>query len=332
LEAGAMKTNERRTLIAGAAIAVATMLMPNTPSAARTEDVSGVTPYLIVSIQNLSPGGIGGAEAAVSWDLREYAGVAPPVMTGPLVAGGSNEFPSDICAISSGGPDFVPGALVGWRVKARLLSMDADGARVWLQWKRSVMDPTAVDATDLAREYEVRLIEGAPRAVIDLVRPPSGTNPSCDGVVVKVGFEFRDKRELSNSVLDYDVWLVHREADGREVVDRTAGRGAQGKRIDYLFRRLQYKPDGTSDGDREIDIDLKGSVKGRVRPDGRIDLSISAARMVIQGALGSGEEGNKKATVADGDTLELELPPHLAHGPRFSAQRTSIRVTVRRVS
>jgi hypothetical protein len=189
------------------------MLLPNAPSAARTEDVSGATPYLIVSIQNLSPSGIGGAD-----------------------------------------------------------------------------------------------------------------------VVVKVGLEFGDKRELSNSVLDYDVWLVHREADGREVVDRTAGRGLQGKRIDYLFRRLQYKPDGTPGADREIDIDLSGSVKGRVRPDGRIDVSISAERMIIQGALGSGEEGYKKATVADGDTLELELPPHLAHGPKFSSQRTSIRVTVRRVS
>lgn len=284
----------------------------------------GTNPYLVISIQNLGPTGPGGAEASSSWAL------GPDSIAAPTVGAGSAEF-ADLCALSSGGTSFQEGVRVGWRVEGRLVSRDAAGARVRLRWTRVVMDRTLVDQDGVVREYEARLVEGE-RAVLDLLRPRVGSDPACDGVVVKVWLELRDDPELANRVLDYDVWLVHREADGREVLDRMNGRGLQGREVDFLFKHLRYDSGGSPDPNGPIDVEVSGAVKGRVRSDGRIDLALRAARMTVERGLGNGENGNKLATVDDGETLEFEMPPYRGRGPGFQAQRTSIRVTVRRLS
>lgn len=291
---------------------------------APVDDSAGTIPYLVISIQNLSPAGPGGAQASPSWAL------SPDAIAAPTVGAGSAEL-ANLCAISGGGSELQPGTRVAWRVEGRLISRDADGARVWIRWTRLVMDRTLVEDDDLVREYETRLIEGE-RAVIDLIRPRAGTYPDCDGVVVKMWVEFRDAPQLANRVLDYDIWLVHREADGREVLDRMTGRGLQGRDVDYLFKHLRYDASGSPDPAGRIDVEVSGAVKGRLRLDGRIDLSLRAARITVERGLGNGENGNKQATVNDGETLEIEMPPHRGRAGGFERQRTAIRVTVRKLS
>ena len=288
------------------------------------DDTAGTAPYLVISIQTLSPAGPGGMEASPSWAL------SPDAIAAPTVGAGSAEL-ADLCAISAGGATLQPGTRVAWRVEGRLISRDADGARVWIRWTRTVMDRTLVEDDDSVREYETRLIEGE-RAVIDLIRPRAGTHAACDGVVVKMWLELRDAPQLANRVLDYDIWLVQREADGREVLDRITGRGLQGRDVDYLFKHLRYDASGSPDPAGPIDVEVSGAVKGRVRLDGRIDLSLRAARMTVERGLGNGENGNKQATVNDGETLEIEMPPHRGRSGGFERQRTAIRVTVRKLS
>ncbi len=137
---------------------------------------------------------------------------------------------------------------------------------------------------------------------------------------------------MANAVLDYDVWLVHREADGREVLDRMSGRGFQGHSVAYLFKQLRYDANGFPNPAGPVDVELRGSVKGRVRPDGQIDLAFGAGRTVLQSGRGNVRGGNKQATIGDGETIELEMPPYDLKGSGFDAQRTAIRVTVRRLS
>jgi hypothetical protein len=314
----------RRSLV-GFGIAGAFTLVLGVVSGIRAdvEPGTGATPVLYASIQALGPEGPGGAEASVSWDLST-ATVARPV-----VGAGSTQYPS-LCAISSGGPAFQPGTRVGWTVEGRLLSVDAEGARVAIRWSRNVMDPSLAGLGDMVREYETRLQEGS-RSVIDFLRSPLGEAPDCDGVVVRMWLEFRDPPELARAVLDYDVWLVHRDASGREALERSRGRTLQGEDLPYRFPSVEYAEDGrfSPGGFR---AEFGGRVKGRVRPDGRIDLSVRAARTLYEGALGNGSSGEKQATIDSGETIELELPAIADHGAGFEAQRTSIRVTVRRVT
>jgi hypothetical protein len=320
-----MPASIRRAARAAVGVVLATQMSQQPSVGAAVDASAGTTPYLVISIQSLSPTGPGGAEASPSWPL------SPDAIAAPTVGAGSAEF-ADLCAASAGGAAFQPGTRVAWRVEGRLISRDADGARVWIRWSRMVMDRTLVEVDDLVREYETRLIEGE-KAVIDLIRPRTGTGaPDCDGVVVKMWLELRDAPQLANRVLDYDIWLVHREADGREVLDRMTGRGLQGRDVDYLFKHLRYDASGLPDPAGPIDVEVRGAVKGRARLDGRIDLSLRAARMTVKRGLGNGENGSKQATINDGETLEIEMPPTRERGPGFEAQRTAIRVTVRRVS
>ena len=288
------------------------------------EQGSAATPALYASIQALERSGPGGAEASASWDL------STTTVARPTVGAGSAQYTS-LCAMSSGGAQFQPGTRVGWAVEGRLLSTDTDGARVAVRWTRKVLDPSLVGVEDLVREYETRLHEGT-RMVIDFLRPPAGDSEDCDGVVVKMWLEFRDPPELAGEVLDYDVWLVHYDAAGREVLERSRGRTLHGESLDYLFPRLRYTADGRLSADGAITADYAGSVRGRIRPDGRIDLALYAHRTVLDRSLGQGDSGQTQATVADGETLDFQMPPAVNRPGGFEAQRTSIRVTVRRVS
>lgn len=309
--------------MAGAALLLASLLTGDGPLAADIRDGSGAIPTLRLSIRALHPDGPGGVEASPSWQLSR------DTIAAPTVTAGSADY-ADLCAVGAGQP-LEPGIRVGWQVEGRLLDVDASGARVWIRWTRRVLDPRLVEAGDVVREYEARLTDGD-NFVLDLVRPRAGTNAECDGVVVQMGLAFTETPDLANAVLDYDVWLVHREANGREVLDRMSGRGLQGHSVDYLFKRLRYDTNGSPEPAGPVDVELRGSVKGRVRPDGQIDLAVGARRTVLKSRIGNSRGGNKQATVSDGETIELEMPPFDLEAPGFAAQRTAIRVTVRRLS
>ena len=319
-----MTRMSQTTCLTGSGLIAAALFIGHMSVAADIREGSGAIPTLRLSIRALHPNALGGVEASPSWQLSRDTVAAPTV-----TAGSANY--ADLCAIGAGGKSFQPGTRVGWQVEGRLLDVDASGARLWIRWTRRVLDPRVVDAGDVVREYEARMTEGH-NLVLDLVRPPAGTNPECDGVVVQMGLEFSEVPDLANSVLDYDVWLVHREADGREVLDRMSGRGLQGHSVDYLFKRRRYDASGFPNPDGPVDVELRGSVRGRVRPDGQIDLTVGATRTVLKSRLGNARGGSKQATISDGETIELEMPSYDLKGSGFDAQRTAIRVTVRRLS
>jgi len=83
---------------------------------------------------------------------------------------------------------------------------------------------------------------------------------------------------------------------------------------------------------------LEGRVKGRVRPDGRIDFVVGVMRFVDAGSLGTGDGGGKLVTVSDGEPIEVmtprlsgELPGVPPDSKLYRAGHTAIRVTVRRI-
>jgi hypothetical protein len=226
--------------------------------------------------------------------------------------------------------------LVVWQVDSRLKSLDAAGATFTVHWKRTVRDENAVDARSMERQFELRLAERS-RQVLDLVRTPGASG--CDGVALEFELTFEDDPSVANTLIEYDVWLVHRDRQGRELTDHVQPRGFQGRSVEYAFRPIKYRDDGSIDSAGGVSAALTGSVKGRVRPDGRIDLVVNAMRMVQSRSIGSGDGGSKQATVADGETIELETPrlqgrlPVIGDlEPFFEGDRTAIRVTARRVN
>jgi hypothetical protein len=291
------------------------------PAAGTTD--GGAVPQVTLSIQAISPAGPFGGETEVKWTLsRDHTAQM-------RVGGGSKDFPN-LCALSSGNLPFDPGTQVGWVLEARLLEAHASGARVHVRWTRRVMEPGVIADGDMQREHEVSLGEGQ-RLVIDLVRLAGQESSGCDGVVIRLGLEYADPPELASELFDYDIWLVHRTPDGHETVDRASGRALHGKDLEYLFRPTRYDRQGSPQISGDVELRVSGRVKARLRRDGQIDLSVGAERIVAYKRLGSGEHGTKQAVVADGDTLEVELPPHQSSQRYSLSQRTSVRVTVRRI-
>ena len=311
--------------ITGLTVLLLALLLQAAPAQQDTTSAPGdhgAVPQVWMSIRGISPNGPFGYEAKLSWNLD-------PGHTALLrVQAGSSELPN-ICAVGTPAKDFDEGAVVGWLLEARLLELKATAARLSLRWSRNVLVPGAIVGGDMQREYELTFSEGA-SSVIDLVRPPDGGSPGCDGVVIEMGFDFADPPARASEVLDYDIWLVHREADGRQVVDRSAGRGLQGEIVHYRFKPLRDDAAGAPlDGASRIDFG--GWMKGRLRPDGRITVSIWAQRVVWKNRLGQSHEGSLTTVVSDGETLEVEIPPLERSASGQSPPRTSVRVTIRRI-
>lgn len=316
----------KRPVIVAAILGVAVFQGSSANTASPTqESATGAAPVLHMSIQGLSSRGGSHGEASASWPLK--VGETAQVR----VRAGSPEVPSySLCGIASGSAEILRGASIGWLLEGDLVETDATGVRVKLRWKRSILQAGLASIGDFEREYEVRLEEGL-RVTLDLVRPEPGTADDCDGVVVEAWMDFSDPPELAAQLFDFDVWLVHHEADGREVLDRATGRSLHGQDLKYLFKTLRYDTKGAPRNDGDVEVKLSGRVKARARPDGQIELALGLGRTVMYQGLGGGESGAKQATIADGDTVEFELPLHQWSGRYALQQRSAVRVTVRRV-
>jgi hypothetical protein len=294
-------------------------------------NLAGATPTFALEFGPISlRTGNGGPSTAIFWNFTRLG------ETGSVLVWSGGPGFQTLCAPGSGlkPPEQ---ALVLWRAQATLLSYDATGATLDLLWTRTVEDPAIVDGGSIERHLSLHLVEGN-REVLDLVRMAPGADGACDGAAITARFMLQDPKALAQSLLEYDVWLVDRDRAGHETVDHVTTRGLQGRSIDYAFEPIRYAPDGTVSPAGSVQIDLQGQVKGRVRPDGRIDLVVGASRMRTEGGLGSGDGGGKQATVSDGETVEFQLPVMQAaptpsiRPTSLQGELTAIRVTARRVS
>ena len=62
--------------------------------------------------------------------------------------------------------------------------------------------------------------------------------------------------------------------------------------------------------DETVAEEVFGSIRGRVRDDGQLEVSLAAARRMVHGLGSSGEEsGVKVFTTRAGEAVSIELPP-----------------------
>jgi hypothetical protein len=100
-------------------------------------------------------------------------------------------------------------------------------------------------------------------------------------------------------------------------VRRFRGTGRQGEAVQFSFAPLRFPVSGVSfaDGSKvDVTLEILGSLRGRVRSDGSIDLNLSATRwvdLVPSGTTsrgGTAGRGRKVVTVITGETVALGLP------------------------
>ena len=201
-----------------------------------------------------------------------------------------------------------------WKVSITPLSYEGGRERMRLEWVRyksgSGQQPVA------SAKLELQLDEGETRP-LDMLHADAGSQCSGKSVVLDVSASIQEDQALADEVLQYELWLVHKDAQGRETRRQMSATMRQGQEYGYLFAPIRFQVTDQPGTDRRftVAITMKGSIRGRLQPDGRIAVQLdSAARraLVVRGEPmttgGGGGEGRKAFTVAPGEVVEIKIP------------------------
>jgi hypothetical protein len=248
----------------------------------------------------------------------------------------------------------------GWTLQLRRSAGEPGVARVDVEWSRKELAGGTVQAGD---RRTIALKEGE-HHILDFVPIPSGPYAN---VVLELEAVHVEEPQFQSEMLAYDLWLVHEGREGR-VTRQVAVTGIHGQQTPYWFDPPRF-PIGTAATDQPaLELSVSGTVRGRVRPDGRLEVTLVSRRTLIMsaglGALarrahtGGADIGEKTFLASPGETIAVELPApggsftlvpnfaipvhlqpgvtvlgdrlHVSRAEFFGSGKTSILVTVRR--
>jgi len=204
-----------------------------------------------------------------------------------------------------------------WWVRIRPLPTDVGDVTVEVEWERVESSGRGESDVVAGDRTKIKMREGE-RHLFDFIQYADETTPVCRRSTA-VGFtaSIAEDPALADAVLTYDLWVRHAQPGRDEVVRRFRGTGRQGEAVRFSFAPLRFPVSGVSlaDGSKvDVVLEILGSLRGRVRSDGAIDLNLSATRwvnLVPSGAAsrgGTAGSGRKVVTVVAGETVALGLP------------------------
>jgi hypothetical protein len=221
-----------------------------------------------------------------------------------------------LCEIASGGRNVVDATKQHvWLVSVTLSSAQIDKIALDVAVERQDGQPLHVTKRELRH---VVLSERAPH-VLDFIETDDEALAACEtkNIVLQISAKMVEREDLARELLEYDLWFTHADSSGRTVTRRAAGTGLQGEAIDFRFRPVRWPlrtltPSAPTD--LSVDEDISGAIRGRLRMDGTIDVSLTTTRLLVHsyrggswGAVGY-EEGRKSFSVRSGEAVQLELP------------------------
>jgi hypothetical protein len=292
-------------------IAMALSAMSLSPAAAQDKQESG--PTLEVHVRSLRrTGGVTQTMSLTGWLVP-----GTPV-TWHVAAGTSNPAEMTVCGggVSEMGTlaDKLARSAFMWEVKMLPSKYENGTVTVDLEWARYQNDGSGRPVAEGKNTLTLR--EGD-RHQIDFVRGvPGARNCDEESAVIEVGTGYKENRRLAQTVLQYDLWLKHQQANGEIVTRRFTGMGMQGADVNFFFAPLQFAlrqltPEQTT---RDVFTTVKGTIRGRLLPNGRIAIIVDTSRRdgvaLPSGGPGggSGNSGRKLLDAAADEAIEIELP------------------------
>ena len=222
-------------------------------------------------------------------------------------------------------------AVAQWFVRFRLVERTREGAAVETELRRVISG--GPDAGTLERRRTLRLAAGEPTPIDAWFA--DGRGGPCSFFVLEGQAKFVEPPSVADAHLAYDVWLVHRGSDGQQSRHLVTSAG-QGASVDYAFAPLRFGSDGMADAGGPVRLSVSGSLRGRARVDGGIDLVVDMVHGFGDEQSGSSSSGRKFLQVSSGETVEIEVPSLAASEgithlePAFGAHQTALRITPRR--
>jgi len=134
---------------------------------------------------------------------------------------------------------------------------------------------------------------------------------------VDVLAQVEEDPRFATALLDYDLWLIDEAAEQPTHRAHLRLEGRQGGSIDFTFEPLAWPLDGVvlhGSAAARVFAWLTGTVRGRLRDDGTMEILLDARRHIgIRASAhdepnGAGDGGRKVLRLSEGETVALMLP------------------------
>jgi hypothetical protein len=221
-----------------------------------------------------------------------------------------------------------------WKVTRTGVS-HSDGKLTFdLEWARYDGGSASPAASGIQR---LTLNEGA-KYPIDMIRAATAGDCNTAAVVLEVEASTIESPAFADQVLAYDLWLTHQDESGKKQTRHLLLMGKQGKAatFDFVPLRFDVPPVAPNQYDFDLVTRVLGTIKGRVREDGRIDVELETQRTDRLERADDPKPpqpragGRKTLALQPGETVEIELPRmsgFSAHAASADSPRASGGVT-----
>jgi hypothetical protein len=204
-----------------------------------------------------------------------------------------------------------------WHFNAKLGEVSTNHIVFDIDWDRvSRVDPSDVvhDTTHFVmREGEIR--------PLDLVHGAPGGD--CASVAIEIVADIKEDESLVGKMIDWDLWLV-KDAQSSPLHIRASS--LQGAEVPFQFESVPISILGAQ---AESLVRVSGTIKGRLRRDGDIEVEVLAQRglenapnsklvaqfLKMSSLIAPNGFGRKFFTVKPGEAVKIVLPPFTSNSP-----------------
>ena len=202
---------------------------------------------------------------------------------------------------------------VAWSADARVLEASTDRLVLSARWRRFARGSDGKPIESASEEIPSFSLREGDRVLLDFVHTPGSR--CIRNAALEITAQVREDPAFAARQIAYDLWLVHETTDGRKTVERTQLTASQGERLPFAFSH-QKLPALASGGtaDQKLQVAVTGQMRGRIRSDGTLELSLVTNRALSYVAPdgsndgGIGEGGEKLVDLRPGEAIRVELP------------------------
>lgn len=206
-----------------------------------------------------------------------------------------------------------------WGIRCTLMSRQQGEITLDVEWERVEQEkPGAVTRSQKGHRVITLTEEG--RHLLDFIGTADGEPDSAGHVnrTVELGVRVAEIPSLAATKIQYDLWLVDEAANGEQISLPLRLIGRQGERLNFSFETIRRPVPGIElDNGSAIEtlMEIEGTIRGRIRPDGSIGISLGSGRRF--GLAPEGEDspgwssdggGRKHFTLISGETVSTLFP------------------------
>ena len=132
---------------------------------------------------------------------------------------------------------------------------------------------------------------------------------TCPSMALTAEFGIGSAVEYRDAGIAYDTWLVQTLPSGKTTTHHVRTSGQQGEAITMMFPPVPL--DGLPTSAPPLDLKVSGAIRGRLRADGSIEVSVDASRYVMtrDASLATGTGGRSHLRMDLGETVEFTPVP-----------------------